>query len=317
MTSVGLANHFAARWRLARLFTGTQRTLLLPAVAIVLGLGTAGLGLFRAAPHAQASVPPGYIALVNQKGILMTDWITQTQAEEAMPFEETTPAARERVLQEMIDEELLIQRGMVLDLPETTIEVRDIMATAINNQVAAQVLARAPTEEELRAYYEAHRERYTARGSMHVHDLVLHVGGYENADQTVAQARADAAEAAYQLRAGASLDYVKQHFGLVDSGRSAQGEEADFAAKLHLGDKLHEVAVNLNDGEVSEPIVDSDGVHLLVMEHREPTQIAPFESARVGVYNDLRAEEASRATRLNLENLRHQAQILIAPGHGR
>src|SRR6185312_4514974 len=100
MTSVGLANHFAARWPLARLFTGTQRTMLLPAVAIVLGLVTAGLGLFRAAPHAHASVPPGYIALVNQKGILMTDWITQTQAEEAMPFEETTPAARERVLQE-------------------------------------------------------------------------------------------------------------------------------------------------------------------------------------------------------------------------
>ncbi len=299
----------------ALLITRLQRTVFLPGLAVTLGLVAAGLGLFREAPRQLERVPPGYVALVNQKGVLMSDWISQTESEEGIDFEQTTPAARSRVLREMIDEELLVQRALVLDLPETTIEVRDIMSTAVNNQITAQVQARAPTDAELRAFYEAHRSNYTERGSMTVHDLVLHVGGYQNANQTTGQAQADAAEAVYQLRAGASLDYIREHFGFVNSGRMEQGTEPDFAAKLHLGEKLYAVAESLRDGDVSEPVVDADGVHILVMERHDLPRVADFAAVRSRVYEQLRAEEAARAIEQGLDVLRNQAHIILAPGH--
>jgi hypothetical protein len=291
-----------------------QRALLLPVCAIVLGLLVAALGLFRPAPRLLMAVPPGYVALVNQKGILLSDFMTQTQVESSKRFEESTPAERSRVLREMIDEELLVQRAVVLDLPETTNEVRASMVSAVNAQVAAPVLAYVPTDAELRAFYDRARQNYTTPGSMTVHDLVLHVGGYQNADQSPTQAQADAAEAVYQLRSGAALDYVMGHFGLVDSGRMDNNDQPDFAVKLHLGDKLYQVATPLRDGEISDPVLDADGVHILVMVHHDFPKLAEFNAVRDRVYLDFRAAATSHATEENLNLLRSHAQILLAPG---
>ncbi len=315
MTTIGLEKRSSSIVRVVRaLLDRPQRTVFLPVLAMALGLALAAYGLFREAPRRLATVPPGYAALVNQKGILMSDWIAQTQSEQGVAFDQATPAARSDVLRRMIDEEVLVQRALVLDLPETTIDVRDIMTAAVNNQVAAQVLARAPTDAELRAFFESRRSNYTQRGSMTVQDLVLHVGGYQNADQTTAQAQADAAEAVYQLRAGASLDYVREHFGLVSSGRMEQGAELDFAAKKQLGDKLYPVAEKLRDGEISDPVVAEDGVHILVMQRHDLPTVADFAAVKSRVYEDFRANETQRTTQQNLKALRSQADIVLAPG---
>ncbi|HEY2590234.1 MAG TPA: peptidylprolyl isomerase, partial [Steroidobacteraceae bacterium] len=106
----------------------------------------------------------------------------------------------------------------------------------------------------------------------------------------------------------------KEHFGFVDSGRMSDGEELEFAAKLHLGSKLYPVAAALNAGEVSEPVVDKDGVHVLFMEQRQLPRPAPFSAVRDQVYSDFRADQKQRASAENLSTLRSQAQILVAPG---
>ena len=281
---------------------------------MALGVLLALVGLFRTAPLPQTTVPPGYVALVNQKGLLMSDFIAQTQVETSKPFAQTTPAERSKVLREMIDEELLVQRAMVLDIPETTNEVRGSLVSAVNAQVAAPVLAYVPSDAELRAYYDKYRQNYTGPGSMMLHDLVLHIGGFQNADQSATQAQADATEAVYQLRSGASLAYVMEHFGFVNSGRMDETEQLDFAAKLHLGDKLYAIAAQMRDGEVSEPIQEADGVHILVMVRHQFPKVADFAAVRDRVYLDFRAAASSRATQENLALLRTQAQILIAPG---
>jgi hypothetical protein len=291
-----------------------RHPLLLPVAAIVIGLLLAAAGLFRVAPLPLVAVPPGYVALVNQKGLLMSDFIAQTQVETSRSFAESTPTERSKVLREMIDEELLVQRAVVLDLPETTNEVRGSLVSAVNAQVAAPILAYVPSAAELRAFYEKYRQNYTGPGSMNLHDLVLHIGGFENADQSATQALADASEAVYQLRSGASLAYVMQHFGLVNSGRMDDTEQLDFAVKLHLGDTLYKSAAQLRDGEVSEPIQDVDGMHVLVMVRHVFPRVVDFEAVRDRVYLDFRAAASGHATQENLNLLRSQAQILLAPG---
>ena len=291
-----------------------QRSALLPCIGIAVGLLAAGLAVFHRTPPERGSVPPGYVALVNQKGILLSDLMSQSMTELGKPFSEVTPAERARILREMIDEELLVQRAVVLDLPETTTEVREAMTGGVNAQVAAPLLAEQPTDEQLRAYYDAHRSKYTADGSMAVRDLVLHIGGYENADQSMAQATIDATEAVYQLRAGAAVDHIMEHFGFSDSGRTKNGNEPDFAAKLHLGETLYAVASKLTEGEVSDPVSDTDGLHVLVMERRRLPSTADFASARPAVYADYREDIGKAAQRENVRILRSQAQVVLAPG---
>jgi parvulin-like peptidyl-prolyl isomerase len=289
-----------------------QRTFILPACGAVLGLIAAGSALLRVAPQVE-TVPPGYIALVNRKGILTSDYQAQTAALAGKPFSETTHAERSKTLHDMIDEELLVQRGMVLDLPETTTEVRDVITAAVNAQVDAAIKGQPPTDAELKSFYDSHRSRYSSIGTMSLRDLVLHVGGYQNADQSTAQAETDAAEAVYQLRSGVAVERVMQHFGFVDSGRADKGEVLDSAAKLHLGLKLFQVAATLSDGEISEAVAETDGVHVLLMEHRKPPRVADFDSVRPKVYGDYLEAAAKGAEAENLKILRKDAQILLAP----
>jgi hypothetical protein len=302
-------------WRqmAAALSARPQRAVLLPTLGALIGAAVAGFGMLHTAPDS-TTVPPGYVALVNNKGILLSDFQAQTAASTGKPFSQTTRAERDSALHSMIDEELLVQRGMVLDLPETTTEVRDVMSAAVYAQIDAGIRGQQPTDEQLLEFYQAHRLGYATPGSMTLRDLVLHVGGYQDIDQSTAQAETDAAEAIYQLRAGAAIDAVMQHFGLVDSGRADSGEALDFAAKLHLGPKLYQVAETLTDGQVSDPVPDSDGVHVLVMERRDPPRVADFTTVRAKVYSDYMDAAAKRAQEAGLKLLRRDAHIIVAPG---
>ncbi len=294
--------------------TPTQRRVASPIAGMLAGLLIGGLGVLHRASQSLSAVPAGYVALVNQQGILMNDFISQTATETEMPFDQTTPEQRSHVLHEMIDKELQVQRALVLNLPETSEEVRTTMSDAVDSQTAAATQAIEPTEAQLRAYYDAHRDRYTGQGAMTVLNLVLHVGGYQNADQTVAQAQTDAAEAVYQLRSGSTVDYAMEHFGFVDATPQYDTQQPDFAAKLHLGNDLYQLATTLGSGEVSDPIVQADGVHVLVMQQRRPPSLEDFPTARAQVYNDYRIALSDQASRQNLATLRSQAQILLAPG---
>jgi hypothetical protein len=210
------------------------RPLALAVIGATVGLALAAAGLLRPAPHAATRVPPGDVALVNQEPILMSDFITETEQKYGVPFAQTTPAERAQQLRAMIDQELLVQRSLALDLPEQDTNSRAALQDGVTALIDAPVAADRPSDKVLKAFYAAHRANYATHGSMTLTDLVLHVGGFENTDQTVEQAMADAAEAAYQLRSGAGADAVKQHFGFVDSGK-VNGPEPDFAARLHLG----------------------------------------------------------------------------------
>jgi hypothetical protein len=300
--------------QLVRWATPAQRQVALPVAGMLAGLIVVGVGLLHHAPQSLTAVPAGYVALVNQQGILMSDFISQTATETEVPFDQSTPEQRSHVLHEMIDKELLVQRALVLDLPETSEEVRTTMGDAVDSQTAASTQAIQPTEAQLRGYYDAHRDRYTSQGSMTVLNLVLHVGGYQNADQTVAQAQADAVEAVYQLRSGATVDYAMEHYGFVDANPQYDAQQPDFAAKLHLGNDLYQVATTLGSGAVSDPIVQSDGVHVLVMQQRQLPDVEDFPAARAQVYNDYRIALSDQAAKQNLATLRSQAQILLAPG---
>jgi hypothetical protein len=238
----------------------------------------------------------------------------QTEVEMGVPFDQATADQRQQVLHEMIDEELLVQRGLSLDLPELSEEARTALVDSVNELAAAPALGQEPSDAELQAFYRAHLSDYSAGGTMQLRDIVLHVGGFENIDQSVGQAAADAEEAVYQLRSGAALDYVMQHFGFVESGRMNNDEQFDFAAELHLGADLFKAAAALGDGQISDPVVQPDGVHVLVMERRVPPRYTQFEAARNRVYEAYREQQKNNVRQENLKFLRGSAQILLAPG---
>ncbi len=282
-----------------------RRTLWLSAAAGVFGLVLAGYALVTASGTATRAVPPEDVALVNNRAILQSDFVTQTQVEMGAAFKDATPEDRRRVLHEMIDEELLVQRGLDVDLAASDPDVRSAMVAGVNLQVDAEVLASRPDEAALRAFYAAHRDRYAIDGSMDVRDLVLRSG---------ADAGAAAGALGDALRRHVPVDVAAGQTAFSDSGRLGRGDNYDFGVKAKLGLPLYQAAAALGDGGVSAPLRDGGAVHVLVMIHRTPIRQLAFEAARDQVFQDFQRDARARVERQNLDFLRSRADIRIASG---
>jgi PPIC-type PPIASE domain len=273
-----------------------------------IGLGIAGFGLFTAKGTATHVVPPENVALVNQRPILRTDFIAQTETELGKPFGEATLAERLKVLNEMLREELFVQRGLELDFPGTDPDTRAALVAAVEQQVVADVTVHQPGDPELRKYFEDNRGNYSTEGTMALHNLLLPKAKASGADAT-----ATAQKAADALKAHAPIAEVEKTYELQELvPEHSSDEQFYFGQKIHLGEALYEHALKLNDGDVSEPIAGPDGIHVVQMvKHVKPLPLT-FERVRSQVLNDYVTAEKKRLEDADLRYLRDKATILIA-----
>ncbi len=280
------------------------RTLIIAAVGAVAGLALAGFGLFTAKGTSMRTVPPEAVAMVNSRPVLMADYIAQLEAEEGVQFKDATKAQRDKVLQEMLSEELFVQRGLETDEPSVDPDVRAALVNAVSTQVAVNVTTKVPTEVEMKDYYEKNKANYSSMGLIVVKDLV----GAPGADAAKTAAAMQAAVA--ELRAGQPLDAVAARHGLRDTGR-VKDEELYFAAKIHLG-SLYDTAEKMKSGEAQGPIQTADGPHLLYVPSNISPQPRDYDRSKVQVMTDYKATLEKKMSANEDKFLRERADILIA-----
>lgn len=292
----------SAVWSLSQ--PNTRRSLILFALGALIGLAIAGVGLFTAKGTRTATVPAEDVAIVNQVPILMSDYVQQLRALYDVSLSHATPTQRSKTLDDMIREELYVQRGVELGLQSDTIEVREALVGAVEAQTAADARMAQPSEAELRRYYDAHLTNFASEGSMELADHILP----PNATQRAIDAAATA------LRT-AGMDDAMATRTAPRSGRMSDGLEYYFAARIHLGDQLFAVARRLKPGEVSPPVRMRDGVHLMVMRQNVPPVPARFEEVRDKVVTAYVEQQAKRLTGANERFLRKRADVQIARGY--
>jgi len=246
-----------------------------PAVGAIAGLVLAGYALFTAPGTSTLHVPADAVATVNQQPISRLDFNIQLQALFSVNLSQATAEQKKKILTDMIREELLVQRGLELDLSQSDPEVRSALVNAVENEVAADALTAQPTQAQLEAYYDAHKEKYATEGIMTVRDFLISDTG------------------------------IKESAAVGD-------EQFYFAAKVHLGDALFNAARGLSDGQVSGPVMSVDGLHVLVMIKNETPRPQTFADARDRVLNDYRNDRVRKLRIGNEEFLRKRARILYS-----
>ena len=297
------------KWSLAD--AGARRSLLLLAAGAVVGLGIAGFGLFTAKGTASHTVPPEDAALVNQQPILISDFTTQLQSEFGIPIGKATEAQKRKVLADMIAEELMVQRGLEMNLPGSDPDVRTALVAGVELQNSANVLAKQPSQAEMQAYYTAHKDRYRTQGVLTLRDLYLAPGAAGAADQ----AKATMAKVASELRAGDSPDAEIKKYGLAEAHK-VNGEELDFAAKIHLGPTLYAAVQDAKAGEITDPVVDRDGtVHVMALGKRLPSVQLSLADASNQVFTDFKKDAQDRVQADNIRFLRGKAEIQLQKGY--
>ena len=277
-----------------------RRSFVLLGCGALLGLLMAGYSLFTARGTSTLIVPAEDVALVNQQPISRSDYLLQLQSLYSVDLPHATAAQRRKVLDDMIREELFVQRGRELDVASTDPDVRAAMVNAVEQEIAADAVTSQPTEPQLRSYYAAHPARYASEGMMTVRDYVF-----------PASESSAAAQAAAALASGPPTPALLAQWRASDSGR-VSGEEFYFAAKIHLGEALFEAAGDLPDGGVSAPIALPDAIHVLYMfNNKKPVPMA-FAAARDRVLTDYRNDAIEHLRTGDEAFLRKRANILIA-----
>ena len=271
--------------------------MVLCAIGAVIGLVIAGIGLFSARGTATHNVPPEDIALVNQRPLLRSDFVNQLESETGEPFDQATRAEKLKVLDEMIREELLVQRGLELDFAETDQVTRNALAMAMDQQALAEVTTSQPSEPQLREFFDKNPSRYASDGILTVRHFVV---------PAMPQAQA----AVMALRANMPVEQVIAKYGLTEPRND--GDEFYFAARIHLGDTVYAEALKLKDGEVSEPLHSADGIHIVkVIRDKVPVPLS-FERARLQVLTDFKNAQQERLMAATMRFLRERSKILIA-----
>ncbi len=278
----------------------SARSFVLMAAGVLIGLVLAGYSLFTARSASTLIVPAEDVALVNQQPVSRADFLALLQTLYGVDLSHATQEQRHKVLDDMIREELFVQRGKELDVASTDPDVRSALVNAVELEIAENAITSQPSEAALRRFFETHQERYVSEGIMRVKDLVFPATALPdlpNEPEALKKTISDA-QALAQLKGR-------------DSGKT-KGEEFYFAAKIHLGDELFAVARDLGAGSVSKPLQLPDGIHVLVMEQNKRPVPFGFAAARTQVLSDYRNQAVDKLKLSGESFLRKRANVLIA-----
>jgi parvulin-like peptidyl-prolyl isomerase len=284
----------------ARVVTPERRARALLAVGAVLGLATAAATLVRGAEHVLA---PDVVALVNGAPIRRDDYLRALAAvatDRRAPLDE---AQKRRVLDRLVDEELLLQRGMALGLArnDRTLRAQLVAATMA---LLAEVPADAASEAELRDFYASHRDYFLEPGRIRVRQVLVRTDGRS---EDAARARAELA--ARRLRAGEPFATVRGELG--DEETAPIPDALLPAAKLreYVGETAMRTALAHEPGQATEPVRSSQGFHVLQVAERSAPAVPAFEEIveRVRLEQRRRADEAR--LRAALTALRGTARV--------
>lgn len=256
-------------------------------------------------------------------------------------LDEKLQTAREKTLQGMIDAYLLEDKGEELGSPITDDYVRasidgikkennfatdaDLeraLKTSLGiglpefmkrqKQQATQqfVLQRevfskvAVEDNELRAYYEDHKEEYRLPSRFRIRELVLAKGA---TPEEQAAARAKLAEIQAALKAGKSFEELARQNSVSPS--KATGGDLGWMNKGFLRASIEDAAVKLKPEQVSAPIETDKDIYLIQLIALEDAPVKDFAEVKAKILEKLQEPKAQNAIEQYLANLRMRANI--------
>ena len=160
---------------------------------------------------------------------------------------------------------------------------------------------REPSNEEIRAHYDAHRERFRHPEEIHAVHIVKHV----NEHQPEAVARAGAERALAELQSGASFNEVANRH----SDCKSNGSDLGYFRRGAMFEEFDRVVFALRPGQRSGIFRTPMGFHIAEVRGHRPDRPADFREARPQVERELSQHNAHAALRRGLDHLRAESLI--------
>jgi hypothetical protein len=286
--------------------TGNNRTrLVLLAVGAASGLIMASTGLLSKNTNTQSTLPDHLIARVGNQDIPKERYqqlIKELAADKKSPLDAQD---RQFVLDRLIDEELLILRGIELGLSTSSPEIRKTIAASVISQVATEAGAMLPQEDALLQLYQSDPEYFAKTGRYQLKWWRL--------PGTDAGALSKARSAYEELKQGKAIDAAMAAAGfraetILPNDLLPLSKISDY-----LGPELSQQIAQMQTGSWSDPLVSNGDYHLLYLLDHQLGEVPEFEAIRPLVESEYLRRAGDRALRDYLGWLRTRSQIQLRP----
>lgn len=146
-----------------------------------------------------------------------------------------------------------------------------------------------PAEDELRAYYDAHVENYRLQNRARVSHILFRTTGKTDAE--IEEVRATARGILERLRRGARFeDMAREHS--EDPANKEQGGNLGWIYPGQTVPAFEQAAFSLPVNTLSDLVETNYGFHILRVAEREPARTQPFEEVRATILPAVSAEKA-------------------------
>jgi parvulin-like peptidyl-prolyl isomerase len=167
-----------------------------------------------------------------------------------------------------------------------------------------------PTEQELSAYLEEHREDYDTPEEVHARHILIRVP--EGASEAeIAQAKKQIEDIKKELENGADFAELAKKYS-QDPGSAPNGGDLGFFRRGQMVKEFEDAAFSLEPGQISDPVRTQFGFHLIKVEEKKPAEHPELAQIRERVLKDYIAAERDRRFEQFYAELKAHAKIFIA-----
>ena len=201
------------------------------------------------------------------------------------------------------DLERALKGSLGIGLPEFTKRQKQ-QATqqfVLQREVYSKV---AVEDNELRAYYEDHKDEYRMPSRFRIRELVLAKGATAE-EQAEARKKLEAVQA--ELKGGKSFEELARQNSTSPS--KVTGGDLGWMNKGFLRASIEDAAVKLKPEEVSAPIETDKDLYLIQLIALEDAPVKSFTEVRAKILEKLQEPKAQNAIEQYLANLRMRANI--------
>jgi parvulin-like peptidyl-prolyl isomerase len=257
------------------------------------GLLMAGYGFLRQAP-AGNDLPVAAVARVNDALISRDNHerALARLAEESV--DAVTPQRRAWVLERLIDEELLVQRGLELGMARSDGAVRNAIVNSLIASVTAEADAASPTDEELEQHLAENADRFSFVDKVAVE-------GWQTDDEAIAQRFVTALRDGDQPVTGAGIRTIPDLPAAIMSIEILRD---------YLGPAIAAAAIEMPIGSSAVFARRGRWIVVRVLE-KESAVVTDLNSIRNQVIMDYRRSLADETLQIYLDDLRNKATIDI------
>jgi parvulin-like peptidyl-prolyl isomerase len=203
-------------------------------------------------------------------------------------------------------QEALKQEGLTMADLRRNLEKQMLVSQVQRAEILDKI---SITDEESRAFYDAHRDEFTAPAEVTLREILLEVKASDRGVNVAEDdaVRGQAVEIRKRLLGGEPFPRLAGEFSVASS--KANGGLIGPLKSEELAPTLRDLLAKMQVGDITEPIRTQRGYQILKLESRSEAKLRSFEEARGDIGNRIGEQKLRGEREKYLDRLRTQATI--------